>query len=179
MAIELLGMTSGAAAAESIPAAGRLVILGIGNVLMGDDGAGIHLIRAIERRAAELPGDTSCLDGGTLGLELLDDIEGARALLVLDAVDTGAEAGTIVQLRDDQIAAVFGTRLSPHQVGVADLLASARLLGVLPPAVSLIGLQSCETGFSLELSGRVQANIETATSAAIAEAWALHGACHA
>ncbi len=179
MPIELLGKRPTDADSSDGPVDGRMIILGIGNLLMGDDGAGIHMIREIERRAAELPENTACLDGGTLGLELLDDIQGARALVVLDAVNTGADAGTLVQLRDDEITAVFGTRLSPHQVGVADLLASARLLGVLPPAVSLIGLQSSETGFSLELSESVQANLQLATSAAIAEAWALHRACHA
>ena len=88
-----------------------ILVLGIGNILMGDEGAGVHLARALTERIAALPAGTVILDGGTLGLELLDDVEEAGSLIVLDAVNMGGEAGTRCLLRGDEIFAVFGAHL--------------------------------------------------------------------
>jgi hydrogenase maturation protease len=160
----------------SIARGGPLLILGVGNVLLQDEGVGIHLARALEPEPDLLPRGASVVDGGTLGLELLPLVEDAAALLVLDALNVGAEAGAVRVLRGDDLTTAFGTRMSPHQVGAGDLLAVARLTGVLPPAVALVGIQPEVIGYGLDLSPTVAAALPGALVAAREEAWALHGA---
>ncbi len=151
---------------------GPLVVLGIGNVLLRDDGVGIQVIREIEglveRGELDLPPDTELLDGGTLGLDLLPRISDARALLLVDAIDLRDEPGTIRILRGPDIPGALSGHVSPHQVGIGDLIAAARLMGTLPDAVILVGVQPLEIAVGLELSPPVRLALPRAVDAAIA-----------
>ena len=95
-----------------IPTAGPAVVLGVGNVLLRDDGVGVRVLEELRRLAAVdpamAPDGTRLVDGGTLGLDLLGTVHGARALLLLDGVSLGLEAGTVTVLRGDEIAAAGG-----------------------------------------------------------------------
>jgi len=159
---------------------GDLLILGIGNVLLGDEGVGVHVVRALEADAAHavsgkpLPPQSRVVDGGTLGLDLLPLINDARAIVFVDAVALGAPAGSMVTLESDRLRAVFAGHLSVHQVGIGDLLAVAILAGMLPEHVALVGVQPESAEFSLELSPAVQAVVPAASRAARAAAWMLH-----
>jgi hydrogenase maturation protease len=152
---------------------GPLLVLGIGNVLLRDEGVGVQVIRELEARVGrgelDLPPDTDLIDGGTLGLDLLPRISDARALLLVDAIDLGDEPGTIRILRGPDIQGALSGHVSPHQVGVGDLIAAARLMGTLPAAVSLVGVQPLEIAVDLALSPPVQAALAGAVDAAIAE----------
>jgi hydrogenase maturation protease len=127
-----------------------VVVLGVGNLLMGDEGLGIRCVEAIEKLT--LPNNVRCIDGGTSTHELLEDLENLDALLILDAVASGQPAGTIVRLEGDQIPSAFSNKMSPHQHGINDLLATLKFLGREPRHVVLIGVEPSVMELSLELS---------------------------
>jgi hydrogenase maturation protease len=81
------------------------------------------------------------MEGGTLGLDLLPRLEDVERLLLIDSVKLGREAGEIVRLEGDAVPAALDVKISPHQVGVQDLLATARLMGREPPLVVLWGME--------------------------------------
>jgi hydrogenase maturation protease len=137
----------------------ELLVLGLGNLLLTDDGLGPAAVRELERRFVA-PAGVEILDGGTLGLSLLGELSEARAAILVDAVAADAPAGSFVRLDGDEVAPAAAARLSPHQVGVADLIGAAQLLGRQPPRMILLGLvpQSLELGVGC--SPPVAANLE-------------------
>src|SRR5580765_5412658 len=116
-----------------------LLVLGLGNVLLGDDGAGAQAIEQLLDQF-DIPDGVQVYDGGTLGLSLLPYVEQAEAVIILDAVRAEAPAGSIVRVSGEDVAPVVATRLSPHQFGVSDLLDGARWLGHYPGTVLLLGV---------------------------------------
>lgn len=140
--------------------AGRTLVLGVGNLLMGDDGLGPA---ALERLLQEwrLPPEVAWLDGGTGGLALLPEIEGAECILLIDAIDVGATPGSEVVLERGELPRSHGLRLSPHQVGLWDLLALAELRGRLPRQAVVLGLQPDAIMASQGLSDAVAARLPT------------------
>lgn len=128
----------------SSSATGRTLILGVGNVLWADEGAGPRSIELLLRRlnlsAAEV------VDGGTQGLYLLPMVTEAQRLLLFDAVDLGLPPGEVVVLEGEAIFSAFtGGILSLHQTSLHDLLAAAYLVGWQPEHVALIGIQAMDT----------------------------------
>ena len=143
--------------------AGEILVLGVGNVLMADDGIGVHVIR---RLAAEhVPDGVRMVDGGTLGLDLLPMVADARALIVVDAVDMNEQPGAVRVLRGAELHGALGGHISPHQVGLADLLAVGRLTDGLPDQVALVGIQPGVVDVGLDLT--------TACAGAVAHAVAV------
>ena len=132
-----------------------LLVLGLGNVLLEDDGVGAAAV-ALLRDWYEAPPGVSVLDGGTLGLSLLPYLEGADAVILVDAVRTDAPPGSFVRLTGEDVAPAVATRLSAHQVGVADLLDGARWLGCYPRRVVLLGLVPASMELRVGLSPSVQ-----------------------
>lgn len=147
------------------------VVLGLGNLLRSDEGAGV---RAVQRLLGDprVPPGVALVDGGTLGLELISYTAGADRLLVLDAVDTGAAPGTLVRLDAAALQALPGGA-TVHQLGVADLLAGTRLLGREPEEVVLIGLQPASLSLGTTLSAELDAALDLLVDAAVAQlrAW--------
>jgi hydrogenase maturation protease len=154
---------------------GELLILGIGNLLMRDEGVGVHVARYLTQAEAiddlYLPPDSSVVDGGTLGLDLLPMLDGARAVIFVDAVDFGAEPGHVQTLKGRQLEHAFGNHVSPHQVGTADLLALGRLTGALPDRVALVGIQPEAVDLGLEMSPVVEAMVPVAATVVAQQAW--------
>ena len=112
------------------PAAGVLV-LGVGNLLMGDEGAGVHVLRALEEEDA-IPG-IRLLDGGTGGANLLGEFAGRRAVVLVDATRDGTAAGSVrYRYRRHQRIFDLPGGLSAHDFGLKDLFAAAALLDSLP-----------------------------------------------
>lgn len=124
-----------------------ILVLGLGNAVMSDDGFGPRAVAELTRKHA-FPDEVTVLDGGTLGLDLLPRFEGVSRLLILDAVDMGAPPGTLFRLEGEEVPRAFATKLSVHQMGVQDLLAVAELQGNLPAELVAIGVQpgSIEVG---------------------------------
>lgn len=135
-------------------AGGSVVVLGIGNVLLGDDAVGVHVIRALEAIRGDLPGRVVLVDGGTAGLSLLSVVEEASELILVDAVDDGSTPGH-VQVLTGRALYADPARLSVHEVGTADLISAARLTGVLPANAALVGVQPGPIAPGLELSPAV------------------------
>ncbi|MEW6225307.1 MAG: hydrogenase maturation protease [Chloroflexota bacterium] len=140
------------------------VVIGVGNLLLGDDAVGLRVVEALRRLAdAEpgvLPAGTGLVDGGTLGLGLLSHLHGAGALVIVDAADRGAAPGTVSVRRDTELE-------GDH--AVTRLLAAARLLGTLPPDITIVEIEQGELGVGIGLSPAVEAAIPAASAAVIGE----------
>lgn len=129
----------------------KTLVLGVGNKLMSDEGIGVHVIeRLIE--TYRIPEEVQVLDGGTLGLDLLYYLEGIENLLMVDAAETGREPGTVIRLEGEQVPAFMSVKISPHQLGVPDMLAAARLQGTYPRRLVLWGVQPELITLGLDLS---------------------------
>ena len=119
-----------------------VLVLGLGNTLLGDEGAGVHVVRYLLEQAPQAPG-VRYLDGGTLSFALTDSIQSTDALIVIDAAELGAEAGTVRCYRDQEMDAFVGSnrKRSVHEVSLLDLLAVAALTDRLPKRRALVGIQ--------------------------------------
>jgi len=118
-----------------------ILVLGLGNVLWADEGFGVRAIEALNA-AYEFPDNVRLMDGGTQGIYLLPHVQSADKLLILDAVDYGMEPGTLRLIRDDEVPSYMGVRkVSMHQAGFQEVLASARLTDELPEHIALVGVQ--------------------------------------
>lgn len=137
----------------------KTLLLGIGNLIMSDDGIGVRVIQRIQREYS-LPGHVEVIDGGTLGLDLLPLLEQVGRLLVVDAVETGKVPGSCVRLSGEELPIALETKVSPHQMGLKDLLAVARLMGHLPPEMVLIGVQPGSIEMSSELTPEIEAKMD-------------------
>ena len=136
----------------------RTIVIGLGNPLMGDDGLGIAALERLRAEYGAFP-DVEYVDGGTWGMNLLPIIEDAHRLILIDAIDVGADPGTAVRLERAQLPRYLATKISPHQVDLRDVLGLAELRGTLPGNTVALGLQpeSVELRHSLSptIAGRV------------------------
>jgi hydrogenase maturation protease len=156
----------------------EVLVLGIGNLLWADEGFGVRAVEALHAAYA-FPGTVTLQDGGTLGLNLYEQIAGACRVLVFDAIDFSLAPGTLRVLRDAEVPAWGRTKLSPHQVGFNDVLALARLNGRAPDAIVAIGVQPVELNdFGGSLTDPVRARLPEAVTLAANElaAWGYGGA---
>ncbi len=149
----------------------RKVVLGLGNLLSGDEGAGIHAL-AYLRSAIGRHAQVEWIDGGILGLNLLPLIRNCSHLLVIDAADAGRPPGQLIEIDQDRLLIFHGVKLSEHQVTFQEVLGLATMLGRAPERMHLIGVQpAClEPGTKLsppvaaampEVSRRVRAILES------------------
>ena len=140
----------------------RILVLGVGNTLLGDDGFGVAVVGALGPDALGDDG-LSFIDGGTLGLALLPDIEAADAVIVVDAGELGAAPGALRVFEGDAVEAhLAGTRRNVHEVAVADLFCAARLAERLPRYRALVVAQPASTDWGLELSPALAAAVTPA-----------------
>jgi hydrogenase maturation protease len=146
----------------------KTLVLGLGNILLGDEGVGVRVVERLQE-FYEFPQEVQVLDGGTLALDLLPYVEDTDRLLVIDALEMDAEPGTIARLEGDQVPAFLGVKISPHQMGLADLLAAARLRDLFPKQLVLWGVQPGVMRPGLELSSAVAAQVEVLVSRVLAE----------
>jgi len=145
-----------------------VLVLGLGNVLLGDDGLGAAALACIEREYRIPPG-VRLEDGGTLGLSLLGLIADSDRVILVDAVRTDAAPGTLVRLEGSDVIDAVRDRLSPHQIGVADLLAAARLIDRYPSAVTLLGLVPAAIELAVARSDAVDSGLNELVAAVVDE----------
>ena len=148
-------------------ASAKTVVLGLGNILHGDDGAGAQAISRL-RADPRMPTDVSLVEGGTLGLELLPYVWDCARLILIDAIDVGEPPGTLVRMSGDELNSLPGNS-SVHHLGVSDLLVALRMLAERQPQVVLLGVQPGSTDWSCELSSLVAASIDALVEATIRE----------
>ena len=138
----------------------RILVLGIGNILWADEGFGV---RTVERLAADwwFPDTVTLMDGGTQGLYLLPHLEAADALIVVDAIDYGLPPGTRRVFHGDDVPAFLGAKkMSLHQTGFQEVLASAMFLGRCPQTLILVGVQpECLEDYGGGLTDTVAAQV--------------------
>jgi hydrogenase maturation protease len=147
---------------------GGFLVLGLGNLLCGDDGLGVTAVTAVARRY-QVPDGVQLLDGGTLGLSLLGWLAEAEDILLVDAIRDGAAPGTLVRLEGDEVEHAARERLSVHQIGVADLLDSLRLLDAWPRRLALLGLEPEHLDLGLSRSHAVDRALPILVDAVVAE----------
>lgn len=145
-----------------------VVVLGLGNVICGDDGLGVEAVLRLNRGYA-IPDAVQVLDGGTLGLSLLGYLAGAPRVILVDAIRDDQPPGSLVRLTGDEVAPAVRDRLSVHQVGVADLLDGLRLLGAMPAEMVLLGLVPVTFALGLERSPAVEAGLPALVDAVVHE----------
>ena len=145
-----------------------ILVLGIGNVLLTDEGIGVRALNELERRYT-FPENVELLDGGTAGIELLRHIRNRDYLIIMDAMKFNQEPGTVSRVEGNDVPAAFRTRISPHQLGLSDLLAAAMLTDELPPNLVLFGVEPENLDIGLNLTDTVEASVEKLTGAIIDE----------
>jgi len=129
----------------------RKVVMGLGNTLNRDEGLGVQALKLLDAQLGA-QSDFELLDGGVLGLNLLMIVEECSHLLILDAVNVGKPAGTVVELSKEQIPLYAGVKLSQHQITFQEVLGLANIRGFLPEHLHLVGIQPADISIGLELS---------------------------
>ena len=137
----------------------HVVVIGLGNPLMGDDGLGLAVLEYL-RTAYAFPPEVELVDGGTWGMNLLPVIEDADELILVDAIDTGAAPGTFTRLEHARLPRYLATKISPHQVDLRDVLALAELRGTLPADTVALGLQPASVELRNSLSAVLRSRVE-------------------
>jgi hydrogenase maturation protease len=145
-----------------------ILILGLGNILLRDEGVGVHAVNALAARYA-LPEGVEALDGGTSGMDLLDTVAGRDRLIVCDAIKSDAAPGSAMRIDGSEIAAFFATRVSPHQLGLCDMLANLELLGEKPAQVTIVGIVPEDLSLGVELSDAGRQGMEHGISLMLEE----------
>ena len=146
----------------------NILVLGLGNILLADEGVGVHAVQALDDRY-DLPEGVEVVDGGTTGMDLLDIIAGRDHVIVVDAVAGDDPPGTTMKLTGDAVPAFFRTRISPHQLGLSDVLATLHILGSAPQGLTLIGIRPDSIDMSLELSPLIAAKLDEVVGMIVAE----------
>lgn len=146
----------------------KTVVLGIGNVLLSDEGVGVHAVRYLQAKHFDLPG-VEFVDGGTLSFGLAGAIEDAHCLIVIDAAEFSGTPGQVRVFVDEEMDRFLGShaRRSVHEVGLIDLMAIARLSGRLPERRAIIGVQPHTVDWGELPTGKVRAAIPVACSLAM------------
>ena len=129
----------------------NILIIGMGNVLMQDEGIGVRAVEDLGCRY-HLPAQVQLVDGGTTGMELFDPMRRAGCLIIADAVNADMPPGSLVRIANEEIRAFFQTKLSNHQLGLSDLLALLMFKGEMPRHVAIIGMVPYELQNRLGLS---------------------------
>lgn len=145
------------------PKGGRVVVLGVGNILCKDEGIGVRIAQKLQEMMLSL--NIEVIDGGTAGVDvLLSVIEGIDKLIVVDALRAGKEPGTIYKAHlnieeKDKVMQVFSdegrSKVSLHQVGLFDAISIAEKIGCAPREIVIIGIEPAEVGYGLELTEQV------------------------
>lgn len=129
----------------------KITVLGIGNILLCDEGFGVRVIQELQR-AYQFPENVQILDGGTLGLELVGSLYDTDKLLIVDAVLGRKAPGTIYEFDNDTIKAYFKNKVSLHELGIQDVLAALAVLDRPIKEMIIFGVQPACIELDLELS---------------------------
>ena len=136
----------------------NIAVFGIGNLLLSDDGVGVHVIHRLIKEY-EFPEYIEFIDGGTKGLDLLPLFEERDKVMIIDAANFKKKPGTIDIIEGDKIPAFLSTKLSVHQIGLPDTLFAAKLMEITPPEMCLIGIQPKSMDTAIELSETVSSQM--------------------
>lgn len=133
----------------------QVKILGIGNTLYSDEGVGVHLIPYLEKALVGYP-NVEVIEGATDGMKLLEPVEEADYLIIIDAINAGKPGGELITIRNEELPKYFGIKMSVHQVGFQEVLFAARLQERLPEEMVMFGIQPATLELGVELSDIVK-----------------------
>lgn len=136
-----------------------VVVIGLGNVLLSDEGLGVRAVELLEQRYI-LPDSVQVIDGGTSAMDLLNPLSNNDHVIIADSVKTGAPPCTLVRLADDAVPKFFQTKISPHQIGLSDLLALLTVQGQAPERITIIGMVPESLRTHIGLTDGVNARME-------------------
>jgi hydrogenase maturation protease len=136
----------------------RIVVLGVGNILLSDEGVGVHAVNRLTE-LYDLPDGVEIIDGGTSGMDCLDQVSEADHLIIADCMRSKKEPGTITRLTGEQIPAFFRTRISPHQVGLSDMLAALNFHDMMPKNIVLYGVEPESFALGMEPTPTIAARL--------------------
>ena len=146
----------------------RITVLGIGNVLLSDEGFGVRVMEELQR-SGDFGEDVQFLDGGTLGMELLMFLMDTRCLLILDAVRGEGEKGELYCFRGEEVECHFQEKLSAHELGIQDVLTLLKLTGREIGQVTVIGAEPERLEAGLDLSDGMKKMVPQAVAEARSE----------
>lgn len=146
----------------------KAVVLGVGNVILTDEGVGVRVIEALQRDYA-LPPEVAVIDAGTSGMEMLEDLSHLDFLLVVDAIAANKTPGDLVKLTGPEVPVFFRRNLSPHGIGLSDVLASLEFMGAEPKETVIIGIQPVSMALSTELTPQAAARVPELVAGVVAE----------
>ncbi len=135
------------------------LVLGIGNLLIGDEGVGCLAVEELSQRY-QMPADVDCIDGGTAGFELLPLMDNKDHVILIDALHNDMAPGTVVKIEGEDVPKSFLTSITPHQLGISDVLAAAALTDCLPKEMVLFGVEPKEMDVGIGLSPEVATGME-------------------
>ncbi len=151
-----------------------VVVLGIGNLLLSDEGLGVRALELL-RRDYTIPEGVKLIDGGTLGLDLLYFIEDAERLLVLDAISGGGPPGTLYTLKGEEVRGYFRRKVSMHELGFQEVLGLMELRGRGPKEIVVMGIEPKTIELGTELSPEIEAKLPELVDVAVCQlrSWGL------
>lgn len=150
---------------------GKKGILGIGNILLGDEGFGVHVVRYMDDHY-DLPPGVELMDGGTSGIQLADYIMGCEALLIIDAIRLAEPPGTVIQFSLESADNMLPATMSPHQVGILDVLSILRFQGSAPGRIEFLCVVPKLMATGLGLSEEIESLVPVVGQRAYE--WAIH-----
>ena len=146
----------------------KVVVLGVGNIILADEGVGVRVVEALEQNYA-MPESVVVIDAGTSGMEMLEDLSHLDFLLVVDAIAAGKPPGTLVKLADDEVPVFFRRNLSPHGIGLSDVLASLEFMEAEPKETVILGVQPVSMELSTELTPTIAALVPELVAQVVSE----------
>ena len=148
--------------------ADKILVLGVGNVLLSDEGAGVRAVEELQRRYT-FPAQVELIDGGTMGLDLLGYLDDKSHLFIVDAILSTKPPGSLIIEKLLDPPAYFRQKISPHQIGLSELLAVAATQDCLPPAITLFGIVPLDLSTGTEMSPEASAAVGQVVLAVVKE----------
>ena len=144
-----------------------VLVLGIGNILLRDEGVGGRVIEQMQKK--RLPDDVELVDGGTAGADLLNVLAERRKVIVIDAVQADCEPGTVLRFTADDLVRPDGVGMSLHELGLGEALTMNKQLGCEPKDVVVFGIKPKDIRCGLELSEEIAASVPKVVELVLAE----------
>lgn len=144
----------------------KINIIGIGNTLYTDEGVGVHILPYLEEALAGFD-NVEIIDGATDAMRLLEPVEEADYLIIVDAVNAGKPGGELITLRQEEIPKYYGVKMSVHQIGFQEVLLAADLRGRLPKEMVMFGVQPASLELNVGLSETVKEKIPELTASVV------------
>jgi len=146
----------------------KIVILGVGNILLGDEGVGVHVAKEIEKR--ELPENVEVIDGGTASMDILSSMKDVDKLIIIDALRCGETPGTVYRLHPEDLLASLDSYVSLHQINVLEGLILARKTGNAPKETVIIGIEPEKIDWGLGVTPEIDKKIPDIINIVLEEA---------